>query len=158
MSDSGPGHARVVADADVLAADLLVGGSAREALDIVRRHSWLESVVTDPLLSDAETVVADLADDGLAADWRRLLEERAVVVEQPAGDHPALAAAYRGEAAHLLSLDGRLRSPEAGTNLRGVMDVSVRSPDAFVSVFDPAAVYELLFEEPYPGPDRDPRA
>ena len=124
MSDSGPGHARVVADADVLAADLLVGGLAREALDIVRRHSWLESVVTDPLLSDAEAVVADLADDGLAADWRRLLEERAVVVEQPAGDHPALAAAYRGEAAHLLSLDGRLRSPEAGASLRGVMDVS----------------------------------
>ena len=99
MSDSAPGHARVVADADVLAADLLVGGSAREALDIVRRHSWLESVVTDPLLSDAEAVVANLADDELAADWRRLLEERAVVVDQPAGDHPALAAAYRGEAA-----------------------------------------------------------
>jgi len=158
MSDSAPGHARVVADADVLAADLLVGGLAREALDIVRRHSWLELVVTDPLLSDAEAVIADLADDELAGDWRRLLEERAAVVEQPAGDHPALAAAYHGEAAHLLSLDGRLRSPDAGVNLRGVMDVSVRSPDAFVSVFDSAAVYELLFEEPYPGPDRDPRA
>ena len=50
---SNPGHARVVADADVLAADLLVGGSAREALDIVRRHSWLEFVVTDSLLNDA---------------------------------------------------------------------------------------------------------
>ncbi|PSQ41012.1 hypothetical protein BRD07_06100 [Halobacteriales archaeon QS_9_68_42] len=155
MSDSAPEHARIVADADVLAADLLVGGSAREALDIARRHSWLESVVTDPLLSDAEAVIADLVDDELAADWRRLIEKRAVVVDQPSGDHPALAAAYRGEAAHLLSLDGRLQSPEAGTDLRGVMDVSVRSPDAFVSVFDPAAVYELLFEEPYPGPDRD---
>ena len=156
MSD--PGHARVVADADVLAADLLVGGGAREALDVVRRHSWLELVVTEPLLTDAEAVISRLGDAELAEEWRRLLEERAVVVDQPAGDHPALAAAYRGEAAHLLSLNGHLRSPEAGANLRGVMDVSVRSPDAFVSVFDPAAVYELLFEEAYPGPDRDPRA
>lgn len=156
MSD--PGYARVVADADVLAADLLDGGGAREALDVVRRHSWLELVVTKPLLTDAEAVISRLGDAELAEEWRRLLEERAVVVDQPAGDHPALAAAYRGEAAHLLSLDGRLRSPGAGATLRGVMDVSVRSPDAFVSVFDPAAVYELLFEEAYPGPDRDPRA
>ena len=156
MSD--PGHARVVADADVLAADLLGGGGAREALDIVRRHSWLELVVTEPLLADAEAVISRLGDAELAEEWRRLLEERAVVVDQPAGDHPALAAAYRGEAAHLLSLDGRLRSPGAGATFRSIMDVSVRSPDAFVSVFDPAAVYELLFEETYPGPDRDPRA
>ena len=153
-----PGHARMVADADVLAADLLGGGGAREALDIVRRHSWLELVVTEPLLTDAEAVISRLGDAEMAEEWRRLLEERAVVVDQPAGDHPALAAAYRGEAAHLLSLDSRLRSPGAGATLRGVMDVSVRSPDAFVSVFDPAAVYELLFEEAYPGPDRDPRA
>ena len=156
MSD--PGHARVVADADVLAADLLVGGGAREALDVVRRHSWLELVVTEPLLTDAEAVISRLGDAELAEEWRRLLEERAVVVDQPAGDHPALAAAYRGEAAHLLSLDGRLRSPGAGATLRDIMDVSIRSPDAFVSVFDPVAVYELLFEEAYPGPDRDPRA
>ena len=158
MDGDGPDHSRVAAGADVLAADLLVGGDARAALDHVRRHSWLELVVTEELLADAEAVVAALADAELARDWRATLEERAVVVEQPPADHPALAAAYQGDAAHLLSLDGRLRSAEAGANLRGVMDVSVRSPDAFATVFDPAAVYELVFEEPYPGPDRDPRA
>lgn len=156
-SDGGPDPARVVADADVLAADLLVGGAAREALDVVRRHSWLDLVATEPLLTDAEVVVAELADDDLAADWRARVEERAVLVEQPPGDHPALAAAYRGEAAHLLSFADRLRSAKAGASLRGVMDVSVRSPDAFATVFDPAAVYETVFGEAYPGPDRDPR-
>lgn len=157
-SDREVDHGRIVADADVLAADLLVGGAARDALDHVRRHSWLDLVATEPLLDDAEAVVADLADADLAMDWRRTLEEFAVVVDQPEGDHPALAAAYRGEAAHVVSMDERLRSPEAGANLRGAMDVSVRSPDAFASVFDPSGVYELLFDDEYPGPDRDPRA
>jgi predicted nucleic acid-binding protein len=152
-----PDHSRVVADADVLAADLLVGGAAREAIDHVRRHSWLDLVATGPLLDDAEAVVADLADADLATDWRRTLEGSAVLVEQPEGDHPALAAAYRGNAAHLLTLDDDLESPQAGANLRAVMDVSVRSPEAFASVFDPAAVYGLLFDEAYSGPDRDPR-
>ena len=157
-SDREVGHGRIVAGADVLAADLLVGGAARDALDHVRRHSWLDLVATEPLLDDAGAVVADLADADLAGDWRRTLEGAAVVVDQPAGDHPALAAAYRGEAAHVVSMDERLQSPEAGAALRGAMDVSVRSPDAFASVFDPAGVYELLFDDEYPGPDRDPRA
>ena len=156
-SDRELDRSRVVADADVLAADLLVGGAAREALDHVRRHSWLELVATEPLLADAEAVVAGLADPELAADWRRELESRAVVVDQPAGDHPALAAAYRSGAAHVVSLDERLRSPAAGANLRGVMDVSVRSPEAFATVFDPGATYELAFDDAYPGPDADPR-
>jgi predicted nucleic acid-binding protein len=159
--DGGGGHepdpARIVADADVLAADLLVGGAAREALDHVRRHDWLDLVATEPLLGDAESVVETLADGALAADWRRTLDEMAVVVEQPTGDHPALAAAYRGNAAHVLSLDDRLLSPQAGANLRGRMAVSVRSPDAFATVFDPAAAYEQRFEASYPGPDADPR-
>lgn len=149
---------RIVADADVLAADLLVGGPAREALDEVRRHSWLELVVTDPLLDDAEAVIAELADGDLASEWRSRLSESAIVVEQPAGDHPALAAAYRGDAAHVLSADERLQSPKAGANLRGLMNVSVRSPAAFAAVFDPEAVYEHRFEETYSGPDADPRA
>ncbi len=152
-----PDSRRIVADADVLAADLLVGGAAREALDVLRRHAWLELVATEPLLADAEAVVVDLADETLAADWRHRVDEWAVLVEQPAGDHPALAAAYRGDATHIISFDDRLRSARAGANLRGVMDVSVRSPAAFTTVFDPAAVYEVAFEQPYPGPDRDPR-
>jgi predicted nucleic acid-binding protein len=161
MTDSGhdhdPDHARIVADADVLAADLLVDGAAREALDHLRRHSWLELVVTDPLLDDAEAVITDLADTELAADWRAKIEDETLVVDQPEGDHPALAAAYRGDAAHVITQDGSLQSIEAGANLKAVMDVSIRSPDAFARVFDPAGVYELLFDDAYPGPDRDPR-
>ena len=156
--DAGPDPTRVVADADVLAADLLVGGPAREALDVVRRHSWLDLVATAPLLDDAGGVVAELAEPGLADEWRRRVEPSTVGVEQRSGDHPALAAAYSGDAAHLLSFDERLRSARGGAELRGVMDVSVRSPDAFATMFDPAAVYETTVGEAYPGPDRDPRA
>lgn len=152
------GHLRVVADADVLVADLLVGGPSREALDHLRSHSWLALVATTTLLDDAEALVADLADAELATDWRRRIDAWAAVVDQPEGDHPALAAAYRGEALHVLTFDERLRGAETGANLRGVMDVSVRSPAAFAAVFDPAAVYEARFDEPYPGPDLDPRA
>lgn len=157
--DATVDHRRIVVDADVLAADLLCGGAAREALDCLRRHSWLEVVATEPLLEDAEAVIAALADDSLAADWRAKLErwDQLQVVDQPAGDHPALAAAYRGEAAHLVSMDDDLLTPRAGVGLRAHMDVSVRSPEAFVRIFDPAVVYELAFDDAYPGPDRDPR-
>ena len=156
--DNEPNHARVVADADVLAADLLVGGTAREALDHLRRHSWLELVVTEPLLDDAEAVIAELADVQFASEWRERVETWATVVDQPPDDHPALAAAYRSGAVHLISMDDRLQSARAGAELGAHMTVSVRSPDAFARVFDPESVYELVFEEPYPGPDRDPRA
>jgi hypothetical protein len=156
-SDDGPNHTRIVADADVLAADLLVGETAREALDHVRRHSWLELVVTGPLLDDAESVITDLADGALAADWRAKIEREATVVEQSEGDHPAVAAAYQGGALHLVTLNDRLQSAAAGANLKQHMDVSVRSPDAFARMFDPEGVYEFVFEEAYPGPDRDPR-
>ena len=149
---------RVVADADVLAADLLIGGAAREALAVVRRHSWLELVATEELLTEAAAVVAELADADLADDWLAAAETLADIVEQPPGDHPALAAAYRGDAAQLLSFDDRLGSAETGAALQGVMDVSVRSPDAFLAVFDPAAAYEHAVGESYPGPDHDPRA
>jgi len=152
-----PDAARVVADADVLAADLLVGGAAREALDHVRSHSWLELVASDRLLADTEAIVATLADRELAADHRERLARERVPVDQPAGDHPALASAYRGRAAHLLSFDQRLRSARAGMRLRPQLSVSVRSPEAFARLFDPAALYEALEGGPYPGPDVDPR-
>ncbi|MES3516606.1 MAG: hypothetical protein PPP58_02965 [Natronomonas sp.] len=148
---------RIVADADVLAADLLVGGPPREALDHLRRHSWLTLVATEPLLDDAEAIVRSLSDPALAAAWRNKLDDWATVVEQPAGDHPALAAAYRSGATQLLSADERLRSARVGTELRAHTDLSVRTPAAFARLFDPAAIYDLCFEETYPGPDRDPR-
>lgn len=160
MDETGrePEYTRIAADADVLAADLLCDGAPRDALDQLRRHSWLSLVVTEPLLDDAEAVIASLADAKLAADWRETVEPWSLVVEQPSGDHPGLAAAYRGRAAHLLSMDERLLSAKAGADLSRRMTVSVRSPDAFATVFDPESLYESLFEEPYAGPDRDPRA
>lgn len=148
---------RVVADADVLAADLLVGGSAREALDHVRRHSWVTLVASDPLLADAEAVVASLADADLAGDWRDRVAEDAELVDHPSGDHPGLAAAYQGEAAHLLSFDEHLRSAKAGVSLQSRASVSVRHPDAFARVFDAASLYEATQGDDYPGPDADPR-
>ena len=59
---------RVVADADVLAVDLLCGGPAREALDGVRRHSWMTLVASEQLLNDARAIIAELADPELAAE------------------------------------------------------------------------------------------
>ncbi|WP_135365658.1 DUF7384 family protein [Halosimplex halophilum] len=153
-----PSPARVVADADVLAADLLVGGDAREALDAVRSHSWMALVASDPLLADAEAVVADLADPDLAADWRERVEGLREPVEHPAGDHPALASALHGGAMHVLSFDGDLQSAAAGAAIRGRVEASVRSPRAFAAVFDPESLYEAVEGGDYPGPDRDPRA
>jgi hypothetical protein len=152
-----PDPARVVADADVLAADLLVGGPAREALDVVRGHSWVELVASDALLADAEAVVADLADPDLAASHRERLADERVAVEHPDGDHPGLASAYRGGAAHLLSFDEDLGSAAAGAAINRRIPLSVRSPGAFLAVFDPAALYPEVEGGEYTGPDRDPR-
>jgi hypothetical protein len=155
MTDADP--ARVVADADVLAADLLSGGPAREALDGVRAHSWVDLVASDPLLDDAEAVVAALADGALAADWRDRVERERVRVEHAAGDHPALASAHEGNAAHVLSFDEGLTSAGANLSLQPHVQVSVRPPAAFAALFDPAALYEAVEGGEYPGPDRDPR-
>ena len=148
---------RIVADADVLAADLLVGGAAREALDHVRAHSWLTLLASEPLLDDAEAVVADLVDPVLAADWRAHLAATATLVSHTAGDHPALATAYEGSAAHVLTLDETLASARANRSLQSRVAVSIRQPEAFVALFDPESLYEATQEGAYPGPDRDPR-
>ncbi len=152
-----PNPARVVADADVLAADLLVDGDARDALDHVRRHSWVELVASDPLLEQTERLVTTLADPELAADHRVRLEADRVAVDHPEGDHPALASAYRGGAAHLLSYDDGLGSAQAGLSLQSHVAVSVRPPDAFARLFDPESLYEAVEGGTYPGPDCDPR-
>ncbi|WIV68261.1 DUF7384 family protein [Natrialbaceae archaeon AArc-T1-2] len=152
-----PNPARVVADADVLAADVLVGGDAREALDVVRRHSWVELVASDPLLAETESLVATLSDPDLAASHRERLADERVRVEHPDGDHAALASAYAGQAAHLLSYNEGLGSAKAGLTMQRQLSVSVRSPDAFVRVFDADSLYEAVEGGSYPGPDRDPR-
>ncbi|PSP56812.1 hypothetical protein BRC72_10315 [Halobacteriales archaeon QH_7_66_36] len=156
MSDA-PDPTRVVADADVLAADLLVGGPAREALDCLRRHSWTTLLASEQLLDDTEAVVARLADPALAADHRERLAAATERVDHPEGDHPGLATAYRGDAPHLLSFDPALTSVAAGASLKPHVDVSVRRPDAFARLFDPERLWPLVGDGPYPGPDRDPR-
>ena len=148
---------RLVADADVLAADLLVGGAARAALDEVRRHSWLTLVASDALLDDAEWVIADLADEALAADWRERTEAERERVEQAAGDHPGLASAVAGGAAHLLTLEGDLGTARSNLALQPHVRLSVRTPDAVVATFDAESLYEATHDGEYPGPDRDPR-
>ncbi|MYL15883.1 hypothetical protein GLW36_04370 [Halorubrum terrestre] len=152
-----PSPARVVADADALAADLLVGGDAREALDALRSHAWTTLVASDPLLDDAEAVIASLSDADLAADWRAAVEAWREPVAQPPGDHPALASAYRGGAMQVVSLDPSLTGPRAAAGLRDRMPVSVREPRAFAAVFDPAKLYPDAVGGEYPGPDCDPR-
>lgn len=156
MSDVSP--ARVVADADVLAADLFVDGAAREALDHVRRHSWVDLVVSDPLLDDAVAVIGELGDAELAADWRARVEAAATSVSHPRGDQPALAAAYHGNAAHVLTTDEDLQTARTGMELKERVDVSVKPPDAFARLFDPERLYPAVVGGEYPGPDQDPRA
>lgn len=155
MTEASP--ARLVADADVLAADLLVGGDARAALDHVRRHSWLTLLASEQLLDDTEAVVAELADSELAAAHRERLEAVCERVEHPEGDHPGLATAYRGGAAHLLSYDDSLRSARTGLSIQPHADLSIRPPDAFARLFDPASLYDVVVGGEYPGPDADPR-
>lgn len=152
-----PNPTRVVADSGVLAADLLLGGAAREAIDHVRSHSWMGLVASDPLLDATEDLVTALADDDLAVAHRERLEADRVEVTHPENDHPALASAYRGNAAHLLTENEELSSPGAGVALQPHMRVSVRPPDAFARLFDPEALYEAEHGDEYPGPDRDPR-
>ncbi|MDQ2050687.1 hypothetical protein RBH26_09320 [Natronolimnohabitans sp. A-GB9] len=152
-----PNPARVVADSEVLAADLLVGGDARDALDHVRRHSWVELVASEELLDRTERLVTELADADLAAAHRRRLGDERVAVEHPEDDHPALASAYRGQAAHVLSYDEALGSAQAGLSLQPRVSVSVRPPDAFTKLFDAESLYEAAEGGEYPGPDQDPR-
>jgi hypothetical protein len=153
-----PSPARVTADADVLAADLLVGGPARAALDHVREHSWVALVASDPLLDDAATVIRALADADLARDWQDRIERERDFVTHPADDHPALASAYRGGAMHLLTLDESLLSPAAGAALRGRVETSARHPRAFAALFDAESLYREVVGGEYPGPDREPRS
>ncbi|WP_114576905.1 hypothetical protein [Saliphagus sp. LR7] len=156
--DDRPDPTRVVADSGVLAADLLVGGAAREALDHVRAHSWMGLVASDPLLEETEELVATLADADLAAAHHERLEADRVAVTHPEDDHPALASAYHGNAAHLLTESEELASPGAGIALQPHVRVSVRPPDAFARLFDPESLYEAERGGEYPGPDCDPRA
>jgi hypothetical protein len=147
----------VVADTDVLVADLFLNGHSRTALDHVRGHSWVDLVASEPLLATARAVVADLGTADLADDWYERAWRMCHIVEHPAEDTPALASAYRSGAHHLLTVDGTMAATETNLGVQPHMDLSIRPPDAFARLFDPEGVYEHLFESAYPGPDCDPR-
>jgi predicted nucleic acid-binding protein len=153
-----PNPARIVADADVLVADLLCGGYAREAIDAIRAHSWVELVASDPLLADAQTVIADLTDTALAEAWRERIDDYRIRVEHPEDDHPALASAAAGDAAHVLSFDEALWGAQTGLRIRERVATSVKHPAGFCGLFDPKTLYPTVIGGEYPGPDRDPRA
>jgi predicted nucleic acid-binding protein len=156
-TDREPDPATVVADADVLAADLLAGGDARRALDHLRSHAWTTLVASDPLLDDAEAIVGELAADALAGDWRERVEQWRTPVDHPPDDHPALASAYHGGAMHVLTLDESLLGARAGVAVRSRVETSVRHPKAFATLFDAESLYREVVGGEYPGPDRDPR-
>ncbi|MGM0605382.1 MAG: DUF7384 family protein [Halobacteriota archaeon] len=151
--------ARVVADADVLAADLFgADDGARGAIEALWRHSWIELVASDALVADAEAVIAALGDEPLASTWGEQIHEWRFPVAHPRGDHPALGSAYRGGAMHVLSLDPSLTSSNAATALNERFPVSVREPAAFEVLFDAESLYADVESGPYPGPDRSPRS
>lgn len=150
--------ARIVADADVLAADLLIDGAARDALDVVRAHTWITLVASEPLLADAAAVITTVSDAGLATAWRDKIEDLVTLVTHPARDHPAVACAYHGNAMHLLSFDDNLRTASTGLAIRSHVETSIKHPAGFTQIFTPDAAYAEAVGGEYPGPDRDPRA
>ncbi len=152
-----PDPTAVVADADVLAADLFVGGPARAALDLVRAHAWFDLIATTALLDETEELIAGLSDGDLAAAWRDHLEAEATIVEPTAAGHPALVAAASGEAATVLSFDQDLQSASVGAAIRTRLATSIKDPGAFARMTDPASLYEAIEDESYSGTDRDPR-
>ncbi|MDX1745667.1 MAG: hypothetical protein R3324_06995, partial [Halobacteriales archaeon] len=139
-----PAVGRIVADADVLAADLFLDGPARAALDLIRGHSWLELVASDALLADAECIIATVADERLATDWRSLMTDLVTIVSHPADDHPALAAALHGDARHVLSTEPTLLTAGAGLAIRDRAETSVKRPEAFVRLADPATLHAVV--------------
>lgn len=148
---------RVVADADVLAADCCVGGPSRAVLDELYEHSWMTLIASDQLLADAQSVIETVANPSVATAWRERIAEWRQPVEHPLTDHPALGSAYRGGAMHVLSFDDELTSSAAGATLNTHVSVSIRRPEAFRLLFDPERLYAVAHDDQYPGPDRRPR-
>jgi hypothetical protein len=114
-------------------------------------------LASDPLVDDAEAVVAEVADPDLAAAWCERVAAWREPVTHPPGDNPALGSAYRGGAMHLLTFDEQLRSAKAGATLGADLTVSARHPEAFAALFDASSLYPEVVGGEYSGPDRDPR-
>ena len=159
MSEDHPDPRCIVADVDVLVADLFIGKASREALDILRAHDWLTLIATDELITEATVIIEELSSAELASQWESRFRREAVVVEPVLQGNAALVAAAAGNAATVLSLDERLQSSAAGTAIRSHLATSVKSPHAFNRLLDPEQYYVATGGEPggYTGPDRDPR-
>ncbi len=148
--------ARVVADADVLAADLFLDASARSALDLIRSHSWITLLASDILIDQTTILIDQLSSSTLADHWAHKIRQHTTIVDHPTSDHPALATAIRGNTAHVLSHNPKLTSAKTGAALQSHGPTSVKSPEAFVRLFNPKTAYEHITGTEYPGPDRPP--
>ena len=133
-----PDPMRIVADVDVLAADLLVDGTAREAMSMIRESATLSAVCSEELLSESREIIATLGDPTLAAAWERRARADFDIVEMRGDGHGALLTAAAGRAGTVLSHDEALQSVAAGVAIREHIETSVKSPDAFVSLVDPS--------------------
>lgn len=153
-----PDPTRIVADADVLTAEVFIDGTARMAMDRIRRHSWLELIASEAILDETASIIARLGDQALADEWYALIEPECHIVEHPRRDNPALGSAYAGSAGHLLTYDETLTSAKTGVQMRRAMPISVRTPDAFVRTVAIDVLYEANVGDTYPGPDVEPRA
>lgn len=133
---------KVVLGADVLGAAAGDAGADRDAratLSMVEGHDGVTLVASDALLDAAVTVAAEHAGDPAAAALRDRVDATRLAVAHPSDDHPALASAYRAKAAHLVTRDPDLLGADAAAVL-GPLRVSVRTPEAFLQVFDPDAL------------------
>jgi predicted nucleic acid-binding protein len=146
----------IVPDADVLAADLFGVGAARKALDPFRSHQWLQVYSSPVILSDADALISYFGDELLASAWKHRARDWVHLENHHEDDHPALACAYRSGAQHILSLDQQLLSAGAGAHLGRKLSISVREPEAFANLFEPASFYALVHDDEYCGPDSNP--
>ncbi|MDR9412019.1 MAG: hypothetical protein RI531_05230 [Haloferacaceae archaeon] len=146
--------ARVALDLRVLTGDLCGAGLAHEVGERLRAHGWIEPVIAAPTAARIQEALVTVVGAGAADAWAAATE-RMHVISVPRGDHPALAAAYRGGARHLVTDDEAVLGAEPGATLGPRVGVSARTPAAFLQLYDPAAAYEALFDDAYPGPDAE---
>ena len=146
--------ARVALDLSVLIDDLCGVGAAYDVGERLRAHGWIEPVIAASTAARIQEALVTMVGAGTADAWAAATE-RMHVISVPHGDHPALAAAYRGGARHLVTDDEALVGAETGATLGPRVGVSARTPPAFLQLYDPAAAYEALFDDAYPGPDAE---
>ncbi|MFB6186889.1 MAG: hypothetical protein ABEI86_08495 [Halobacteriaceae archaeon] len=152
-----PDKTTFVIDSDVLIADLLIDGKARQALDLLRSHSWITVSISPELITECTTVLAEFIDDAVVNAWEEKITTFGNCVTPTATGNRALACAKEADAAHVITYDQRLLGVKAGVNMKPYVETSVKTPDSFLSIFEPEQLYEAVYDSPYEGPDQDPR-